>query len=360
MTALLAAGLIFLATNKETDMIDMHAHWRPAELADALRARTREPRIARNPDGVEVMKVRGGEEPLSEAFDTVDFHLPRMDRQGVSTSVLSLLGTFCWIEAQPPEVSLPLCRLANDTLSRICQDHEGRFAAYAALPLVDISAAAAEFERALGLPGIVGTQLPANAFLTLKDAEKMRPLLDVANRRRALIFIHYGPRPGDPFPRIPGDTDNARRRNGTLDMQASLSSVMVTLCLTDYLAPYPDAMVHVHNLGGNIPYEVERMDHRCLLDTPHEELPSARFRRAKVYVDCNSFGARAIEAGVRAYGAERIVCGTDGTEFGCEWTSKALAEAQIGEEAREKILHRNAAAMLSHLAPVAQREKAAA
>ena len=26
-------------------MIDMHAHWRPAEIADALRARTREPRI---------------------------------------------------------------------------------------------------------------------------------------------------------------------------------------------------------------------------------------------------------------------------------------------------------------------------
>ena len=28
-----------------TAMIDMHAHWRPAEVADALRARTREPRI---------------------------------------------------------------------------------------------------------------------------------------------------------------------------------------------------------------------------------------------------------------------------------------------------------------------------
>ncbi len=39
-------------------MIDMHAHWRPAEVADALRARTREPRILRNPDGVEVLKAR--------------------------------------------------------------------------------------------------------------------------------------------------------------------------------------------------------------------------------------------------------------------------------------------------------------
>jgi len=336
-------------------MIDMHTHWRPAEVADALRARTREPRILRNPEGVEVLKsARMGDEPLARAFDDVDFHLARMDRQGVGTSVLSLLGSFCWIESQPLEESLPLCRSVNDGLSAVCQKHPGRFAAYAALPLADISAAAAEFERALGLPGMIGAQVPGNYFLTRRDAEAMRPLMEVANRHRACLFIHHGPRPGDAFPKVAGDTDNARRRNGTLDMQASLSSVMVTLCLTEYLADYPDAMIQVHNLGGNLPYEVERMDHRCLLDTPDEELPSSRFRKAKVYVDCNSFGPRAIEAGVRLYGAERIVCGTDGTEFGCDWTRKALAEADIGEDAREQILHRNAAAMLARVAKTAQ------
>jgi aminocarboxymuconate-semialdehyde decarboxylase len=339
-------------------MIDMHTHWRPAELADPLRARPREPRIVRNPDGAEVLKSsRMGEEPLADAFDDVDFHLARMDCQGVGISVLSLLGSFCWIEALPPEESEALCRTVNDGLSAICQKHPDRFAAYAALPLTDMSAAAAEFERALGLPGIIGAQVPGNYFLTRKDAEAMRPLLEVANRRRAALFIHNGPRPGDAYPKITGDTDNARRRNGTLDMQASLSSVMVTLSLTDCLADYPDATIQVHNLGGNIPFEIERMDHRCLLDTPQEELPSSRFHKAKVYVDCNSFGPRAIEAGVRLYGAERIVCGTDGTEFGCDWTRKALAEAAIGDEAREQILHRNAAEMLARVT-AAQRERA--
>jgi predicted TIM-barrel fold metal-dependent hydrolase len=341
-------------------MIDMHAHWRPAELADALRARVREPRIIRDQDGVEVLKAsRMGEEPLAKAFDDVDFHLARMDRQEVQTSVLSLLGSFCWIEAQPAEEAGPLCRTVNDGLAALCQKYPGRFAAYAALPLTDMFAAVAEFDRALELPGMIGAQVPGNYFLTRKDAEAMRPLLDVANRHRAVLFIHNGPRPGDAYPKIAGDTDNARRRNGTLDMQASLSSVMVTLSLTDYLKDFPDAMIHVHNLGGNIPFEIERMDHRCLLDTPAEELPSARFRQAKVYVDCNSFGPHAIEAGVRLYGAERIVCGTDGTEFGCDWTKKALAEAEIGEEAREQILHKNAAAMLASVR-AAQRERAAA
>jgi predicted TIM-barrel fold metal-dependent hydrolase len=341
-------------------MIDMHAHWRPAEVADALRARTREPRIERNQDGVEVLKSgRMSEEPLDKAFDEVDFHLARMDRQGVQTSVLSLLGSFCWIESQPPEVSEPLCRKVNDGLSAICRQHPGRFTAFAALPLTDLTAATAEFERALGLNGMIGTQVPGNYFLTRKDAEAMRPLLEVANRRHAVVFIHNGPRPGDAYPKVSGDTDNARRRNGTLDMQASLSSVMVTLCMTDILADYPDATVVVHNLGGNIPYEVERMDHRCLLDTPDEELPSSRFRKSKVYVDCNSFGSRSIEAAVRLYGAERIVCGTDGTEFGCDWTRKALADAEIGETAREQILHGNAAAMLARVT-AAQGVKAAA
>ena len=221
-----------------------------------------------------------------------------------------------------------------------------------------MEAATAEFERALALPGMIGAQLPGNYLLTRKDGEAMRPLLEVANRHRAVLFIHHGPRPGDAFPKVANDTDNARRRNGTLDMQASLSSAMVTLCLTDLLAPYPDVMVVVHNLGGNIPYEIERMDHRCLLDTPDEELPSSRVRKAKVYVDCNSFGPHAIEAAVRLYGAERIVCGTDGTAFGVDWTRKALEEADIGEEAREQILRGNAAAMLAR-ASTAQRQMAA-
>lgn len=333
-------------------MIDMHAHWTPAELADALRERTREPHIIRNAQGMEVLKTRTGEVPLSEAFDDVDEHLAQMDRLGVTTSVLSLIGPHCWIESQPLEQSVKLCRMFNDRMSEICRQHPGRFTAYAALPLVDITAAAAELDRAMGLTGIIGAQIPGNGFLTAKDAEKMRPLMEAANRRKAMLFIHHGPMPGDAFPKYTSG-DNLRRRNGTLDMQTSLSSVMVTLCLTDYLDAYPDVTIHVHNLGGNIPYEVERMDHRSLLDTPKEELPSQRFRRAKVYVDCNSFGPRAIEAGVRTYGAERIVCGTDGSEFGCTWTSKALAEADISQDERDMILHRNAKAMLAQRAAVA-------
>lgn len=340
--------------------IDMHAHWRPAALIEAMRQRTTVPRIVKNEAGIEVIKTRNTEEPVATAFDDVPSRLAEMDRQGITTAVLSMLGSFSWTERLPAEEGLPLLKIYNDSVSALCKEHPGRFAAYACVPQTDVAAAAAEFERAIKLPGIIGVIMPGNAFANRKAAEKVRPIMEVANRHRAVVFVHNGPLPGDAWPKVGNDIDNARRRNGTLDMQACLSSAMVTLCLTDYLDAFPEARVHVHNLGGNIPYEVERMDHRCLLDTPNEELPSKRFARSKVMVDCNSFGARAIEAGVRLYGTERIVFGTDGTEFGCDWSTKAVSEAEISAEAKEKILHSNAAAMLSHRVTLARGELAAA
>ena len=95
-------------------MIDMHAHWRPAPVAEAMRSRTKEPRIVKNPDGSEMVKSRMGDEPVSEAFDNAESYVAQMDRQGVKVSVLSLLGQYCWVESQPLETSIHLCRLVND------------------------------------------------------------------------------------------------------------------------------------------------------------------------------------------------------------------------------------------------------
>ena len=74
--------------------IDLHAHWRPAALAEAMRARTEFPRIERNAAGIEVIKTRNTEEPVADAFDDAATRLAEMDRQGITTAVLSVLGSF--------------------------------------------------------------------------------------------------------------------------------------------------------------------------------------------------------------------------------------------------------------------------
>ena len=99
--------------------IDLHAHWRPAELVDALRQRKNDPRVFINEEGKEVYKARNGEQKIEEAFDNVDIRLQEMERQGISTAVLSLLSEFTWIERLPLEESLPLVKLYNDSISRL-------------------------------------------------------------------------------------------------------------------------------------------------------------------------------------------------------------------------------------------------
>jgi predicted TIM-barrel fold metal-dependent hydrolase len=333
--------------------IDMHSHWSPPALIELLRARSEIPFIETNNEGVEILKHPRGEAPVSEIFDDINTRIKEMDECGISTAILSTFGQFQWSERMPAPQSIPMVRAINNSLSDYCKTYPGRFAAYASLPLADMEAAKIEFRRALELDGIIGAILPGMAFQTLEDAKDYAPLMEIANENSAIIFVHWNPRPTDAWPRVKPGTDNATLRIGTLDMQASLSANMITFCFTDYLDAYPNLKVHVHNLGGNIPYEIERMDHRNYIDSPDQPLPSTRLKRDNLFVDCNSFSARAIEAGVAAYGADKIVLGTDGTVFGSDWTNKALNEANLTSEERALILHGNARRLLSPLTTLA-------
>jgi predicted TIM-barrel fold metal-dependent hydrolase len=329
--------------------IDMHSHIVPKGLADALRARTKPPMIIRGEDGKEYMNsLLNSRAALPEGFDSVESRLAEMDRNGVTHAVLS--NQLQDIASLPLEDSVPLCRAYNDAISAACAQHPDRLNAFAAIPIGSIDAAVAEFERAMALPGIVGCIIPGDAFLSAKRAEKIAPLLQSADRHGAVILAHYGRLPNDAEAPQPDLSDNRRLRIGTLDMQARISSSMMTFCLTDFLAKYPNLTMMTHNLGGNIPFEVERMDHRTLVDDPNNELPSKRFRAARVIVDCNSLGARSIERAVEVYGADKIVFGSDGTAFGMDWTQKAIAEARISDTDKAAILGGNAASAIARVA----------
>ena len=128
--------------------IDMHAHWSPPELLDMYRARTEPPMIYAREDGTEVIKTGKGEQTIDGMFDDLLVRLAEMDEYGVGVGVLSLWGPHQWIERLPAEEAEPLVCAFNDSVSRVCQDHPGRFIAYASLPLADLDAAVAEFDRA--------------------------------------------------------------------------------------------------------------------------------------------------------------------------------------------------------------------
>jgi len=330
-------------------VIDMHAHWVPPVITAALRARRSAPMIARRPNGEEYLD-NGGPIPLwlPEGFDDdVETRLAKMDQGGVGHGLLSL-ATQYRIEWLPTDQALPLCRAFNDAVSQACESHPDRFSGLAVLPALDANSALAEFERSMSLPGIVGALLIGDAFLTVKRAERYQDILAAANDRNAILFVHYGQLPDDQEAPQVDTSDSAFVRIVTLDFQARLSSNMVTFCLTDLLKDYPNVTVMSHNLGGNIAFEIERMDHRALIDQgPDAPLPSKRFRDANILVDCNSLGARAIELATAVFGADKVVFGTDGSMFGAQWSLDAIRDARISDHEKQAILELNAAAALA-------------
>jgi predicted TIM-barrel fold metal-dependent hydrolase len=325
--------------------VDMHCHIVLEGLADALRARTAPPMIERVAGGGEQLIRYMGKTPVPRA--SVEALLADMDEHGIARAVLS--NQIPDITNIPLEDALPLCRAFNDAAAAVCARYPDRLHAFAALPFADMDATVAEFERAMALPGFVGAVLPCDGFLTAKRAAAFDPLLASADSRRAILLVHYGLLPNDPEAPKPDVSDNRYFRIGTLDMQSRISSAMLTFCFTDLLKRYPNLTMMTHNLGGNISFEVERMDHRSLLDQPEAPLPSSIFRAAPLLLDCNSLGSRAIERAVEVYGSEKIVFGTDGTAFGMTWTERAIAEARISEADKAAIRSGNAAAAIARV-----------
>jgi predicted TIM-barrel fold metal-dependent hydrolase len=327
--------------------IDFHAHWLPEALIEALRQRNSLPMVRRHDDGRDYLESAFNSSPMPGRED-IEARLREMDANGVAHGILSLTTVY-GIERLPSADALPLCQAYNNAVAEVCAKYPDRFSALASIPIADINVAVSEFERAMALPGLVGGMLMGDGFLSLKRAEKFRPLFESANRHKALFLVHYGKIADDPdAPKIDA-SDNASYRIGTLDMQARISSNMLTFCLTDFMTPYPHVTVLLHNLGGNIPYEIDRLDHRAHLDTPNLELPSKRIRAGRVIVDCNSLGPKSIELAMDVYGAERIVYGSDGTGFGMDWSNKAIEQARIPQSAKTAILYANGQALLQQI-----------
>jgi len=337
--------------------IDMHSHWYPETLVEAFRARTDVPYVRPGDGGAHTLSYKGTDAPVRSGYTDFGPRMNDLDRFGVDIHVVSLGNRMLnAMTSMGAEEATPLTRIYNDGAAALCRANPGRVYALAMLPYENMSAAIEEFGRAMALPGIIGATLPGNGFLDSARARRYIPLFAAAQMRCGAHFlVHQGYEFQDFANLPPRAPDNAGPRQSTLEMQSRLSSIMVTLNMTDFLDPFPDVTVQVHNLGGNLPMEISRMDHMYLFRGTGDALPSSLCRRT--LVDCNSLGAGAIELGVSLYGADRIMFGTDGSAFGAEWSIRAIEEARIEDWEKHAILDGTAAALLGDRAdsPAASR-----
>jgi predicted TIM-barrel fold metal-dependent hydrolase len=326
--------------------IDVHTHYVPAALADALRQRTEPPCIEPEPGGGERFVMPIGSLAFTPAFVDMDQRLDFMDDHGVDVQLLSFPGLF-GLDSLPADEAEPLLRLFNDDLATLCARHPGRFAGLAALPIADMDLAIAELRRGMESLGLAGAILPVNGFVTEDHAAAFAPLFEAADALGAHLFVHPGrrpdevPPPGAPVPPAP-DQAIARR---ALEVQHRVAHAMVTLLFTDFLDPYASVSVHVANLGGTLPMVIERMDH--VVETRAPEMPLFTSRARRLHVDCSSLGSHAIEIAASVFGHDRLLMGTDCPIFRTDWTLRAIAGARLTDAERAAIRHDNAARLLA-------------
>lgn len=327
-------------------VIDAHAHFLPEPLVAALRARREAPDIRAEPGGGESFGIYRTRMPYGRTYDDLDARLERMERLGVDRQVLSLPGLF-GIDSRPLADALPLARAFNDGIAELVRRRPDRFSGIAALPLADIGAAVEEYRRARGL-GLSGMILPGDTFVSVAAAGRMRPLLELAAAIGGIVFVHPGPLPdaaGGALDAAAPHSDSVVHRRVTVDIQNRMTEVMVTLALTDFLAPYPTVPVQVANLGGSLPFVIERMDHVYALRHPEAPPPSRSLR--PLYVDAASLGPRAIALAAEVYGADRVLFGSDWPIFDDGRCLEAVRAARLSPAERALVAGGNAARMLA-------------
>ncbi len=327
--------------------IDMHCHFVPPDLVEALRARTDPPRLECDADGVDYIVQPVGRRAFTAANTDMEARLVLMDRLGVETEMLSL-GLLMGVHSLPLPEAGPLVQMFNDALSVLCRRFPDRFVGLAALPMADLPAAVAELRRARRDLGLVGAILPANCLVSLAEADKLRPIFAAGQELGLHFFVHPGRRTDENSSIAAPFADNLLHRHTTLAVQHALSMALVTLALGDYLDSYPNVTFQVANLGGSIPFVIDRMDRVAHMRKPGSPAPSERIRR--VFVDCATMGAAAIEMAIRVFGEQQVLLGTDCPIFPMEWSVAAASEADLSPKQRQMLLHDNAARLHEGLA----------
>jgi predicted TIM-barrel fold metal-dependent hydrolase len=326
-----------------TRIIDMHAHYYGG-LVERLLDRPARPNVTRDRSGELVLNAMTASTTMTAGYTDPVARLAYMDRAGIDRQLLTFPGAL-GVDVMPASEVGPIIRAYNEHLAEICRKSRGRFLGLAGLPLAEPGAAAAELTRCRHDLGLLGAILPGNYFLGLSDLRRLEPIFAAANSARALLMIHPGLMQGEAPPAA--YADNPIQRASTLNLQASIAHMALTVISAGLAESYPQIVFQLVNLGGTIPFVVERMEAVALSRPPHA--PFDRRSLRGLHYDSASLGPAALELAVSVYGADRIMLGTDYPIFLPDSLRGVLEQAAIADSERQLIGAGNAERIVDFL-----------
>jgi aminocarboxymuconate-semialdehyde decarboxylase len=291
--------------------IDIHAHYVPPQLIDAVAARGKE-------IGVRLVKSDGAAPALhfdygfkvrpffARLIEPVAARRAWLDEQGIDRQIVST-----WPDIFGYGLTAASCiawhRMLNDTLAAWCADNSDRFAWIGSVPLIQAQAAAEELERAgaLGACGVIVSsnveninlgELPLDVFWRKAEALAMP------------VLIH--PVLVGPAPRA-AKFALAQVAHYTFDTTLGIGSVL----MSGVLDRFPGLKLVLSHGGGAYPYLAGRFDimHRRMDRAAQGDVaaktPSAY--AAQMAYDSIVHAPKALRFLIDLTGLDNVVLGTD-------------------------------------------------
>jgi predicted TIM-barrel fold metal-dependent hydrolase len=180
-----------------------------------------------------------------------EFAIEEMDRNGVATSICSLVQPGVWLG--DVQKSRTLARECNEYGARMVTDRPGRFGYFAAIPLPDTDGSLREIEAALDTLKADGIGLMTSFGDKYLGDPAFAPVYEELNRRRAVVYVHPT-QPGCCTGLVPGVTVS------TIEYATDSSRTIASLVFSGTAAKYPDIRWIFSHGGGTVPFLVGRFE----------------------------------------------------------------------------------------------------
>ena len=283
-------------------------------------------------------------------IDIQEMRLREMDRCGIEMMILSLNAPA--IQAiYDTNRAIEVAREANDVCAEHVAKRADRFQSFAALPMQDPEAAAAELTRCVKELGFVGalvngfSQAGTPENVVYYDLPQYRPFWKTVEALGVPFYLH----PRNPLPSWSAIYEGHRWLLGPNWAFAAETAVhALRLIGSGIFDECPNLQIVLGHLGEGIPVQLWRIDGRNMwMGEPHR-YPAKHgvghyFRKHFHVTTSGNFSTPAMVNAIAEIGVDRVMFSVDwpfeDIAQACEW----FDAAEIGEADRQKIGRTNAA-----------------
>ncbi|WP_084514261.1 amidohydrolase family protein [Nocardia acidivorans] len=274
--------------------------------------------------------------------------LAAMDAAGIDMQVLS--HTTPGAEALAPRQAIPAARAANDALADIVAAQPDRFAGFAALPMRDPEAAAAELERAVRTLGFRGALINGTVQNRFLDDPRFAPVLAVAAELGVPIYLHPALPPRRVAEIYYGGMDPAIGEclaSSAWGWHSETGLHVLRLIASGTLDRYRNLQLIIGHMGEMIPFMLARIDKMLTSIARELRQPFGEYFQTNVHITTSGYmTVEPLRLALEVLGADRIMFAVDYPYFPNEPVRALLDSPLLSVPEREAIASGNARKLL--------------